>query len=160
MRGRAARGYILVESLVAMAVLSVSAVAIQEATRQAIIARGEAMDYTTARFLVEKVMADRMLVFEQPEGQGKGTFDAPFERFSYSWEVKRVEIPMPEMPPFMLPEDVKFVRDNYIKYIGKLGVKLAWSRAGVPFTVTAETLLKPSMVWMPPPPEAFGMPPV
>ena len=86
MRGRTARGYIFVESLVAMAILSVSAVAIQEAIRQAIIARGEAMDYTTARFLIEKVMADRMLVFEQPEGGGAGAFDAPFERFSYSWE--------------------------------------------------------------------------
>ncbi len=159
MRPRSVRGYIFVESLVAMAVLSVSAVAIQEAIHQAILARAEAMDYTTARFLVEKVFADRILVFEQPEGEGKGTFDAPFERFSYSWEVKRVEIPMPQLPPGMLPEDMKFFKDNYVKYIGKLGVKVTWSRAGTPFTATAETLLRAGMIWMPPPPDDLGVPP-
>ena len=55
------RGYIFVETLVAMAILSVSAIVIQESIRQAILARAQAMDYTTARFLLEKVMADRML---------------------------------------------------------------------------------------------------
>ena len=157
MKARAGRGYIFVESLVAMAVLSVSAVAIQEAVRQAILARGEAMDYTTARFLLEKVFADRMLVFEQPEGEGKGTFDPPFQRFAWSWEVKRVEIPLPELPPTMLPEDVKYFKDNYLKYIGKLSVKVTWSRAGTPFTAAAETL-RGGMVWMPP--ADPGLPPV
>jgi len=160
MRRRGVRGYIFVETLVAMAILSISTVVIQESIRQAILARAQAMDYTTARFLVEKVLADRMLVFEQPEGEGKGTFDPPFERFAYSWEVKRVEVPMPELPPTMLPEDIKYFQDNYVKYIGKLGVTVTWSRAGVPFTATAETLLRSGMVWMPPPPDALGVPPV
>ena len=146
------RGYIFVETLVAMAILSVSTMVIQEAIRQAILARGEAMDYTTARFLIEKVMSDRMLVFEQPEGSGSGTCDAPFERFSYEWEVKRVEIPMPEMPQLMNPDDIEFFKRNYVKYLGKLTVKLSWSRAGTPFTAVAETLLRQDLVWMPPDP--------
>ena len=50
----------------------------------------------------------------------------------------------------MTPEDVKFFKDNYIKYIGKLGAKVTWSRAGVPFTAAAETLLRKDLVWMPP----------
>ena len=144
------RGYIFVETLVAMALLSVSTVVIQEAVRQAILARGEAMDYTTARFLVEKVLAERMLAFEQPEGKGDGTFDAPFERFAYSWEVRRVEIPMPELPPTMPIEQVKAFKTAYVKHVGKLSVKLTWSRAGTPFTVVAETLLGRNLVWMPP----------
>jgi hypothetical protein len=150
MRTRRGTGYIFVETLVAMAVLSLSTVVIQEAIRQAILARGEAMDYTTARFLIEKVMADRMLVFEQPEGTGQGTFDAPFERFSYSWEVKRVQVPMPDLPTIMTPEDEGFFRANYVKYLGKLSVKVNWSRAGTPFTAVAQTLLRKDMVWMPP----------
>ncbi len=155
MKGCVATGYIMVETLVAMAVLSISAVAIQEAIHQAVIARGEAMDYTTARFLVEKVLADRMLVYEQPEGKGEGTFDAPFERFGYSWEVKRVEIPMPELPPTMTPDEMKLFQDRYVKYMGKLSVKVTWSRAGNPFTAVAETLLPKEMVWMPTGPGAL-----
>lgn len=150
MNARTGRGYIFVETLVAMAILSVSTVVIQEAVRQAILARAEAMDYTTARFLLEKVMADRMLVYMQPEGQGKGTFDAPFERFSYSWEVKRVEIPMPELPSMMAPDDMSFFMSNYVKNIGKLSAQVTWSRAGTPFTAAAETLLRKDLIWMPP----------
>lgn len=150
MKVRAAWGYIMVETLVAMAVLSISAVAIQEAIRQAILSRGEAMDYTTARFLVEKVIADRMLVFEQPEGKDEGKFGPPFERFAYSWELRRVEIPMPELPASMPMEEAKAFKDSYVKYIGKLRVKLTWSRAGTPFTAVAETLLRRNLVWMPP----------
>jgi hypothetical protein len=156
MKARAARGYIFVETLVAMAVLSISAVAIQESIRQAILARAQAMDYTTARFLLEKVFADRMLVFEQPEGKGDGVFDPPFERFSYSWEVRRVEIPAPELPPMLTPEETKHFKDAYVKYIGRLGVKISWSRAGTPFTAAAETLLRKDLVWMPP--ENPGLP--
>lgn len=156
MSGRCGRGYIFVETLVAMAVLSISTVVVQEAIRQAILARGEAMDYTTARFLIEKVISDRMLVFEQPEGKGQGIFDPPFERFSYSWEVLRVEIPMPELPSTMTPEEMRQFRTNYVKFIGKLGVKVTWSRAGTPFTAIAETLLRRDLVWMPP--DENGMP--
>jgi len=150
MKARAAKGYIMVETLVAMAVLSISTVVIQEAVRQAILARGEAMDYTTARFLLEKVIADRMLVFEQPEGKDEGKFQAPFERFAYSWELRMEEVPIPELPPGMPLEDVKAFKDSFVKHIGKLRVKITWSRAGTPFTAVAETLLRRNLVWMPP----------
>jgi Tfp pilus assembly protein PilV len=149
MRARS-RGYIMVETLVAMAILSISALVIQESIRQAIVARGQAMDYTTARFLLEKVMADRMLVYEQPEGKGEGVFDPPFERFSYSWEVQRVEIPMPDLPTMMTPDEILFFKTNYVKYMGKLSAKVNWSRAGMAFSAAAEALLRKDLVWMPP----------
>ncbi|MBW7866486.1 MAG: hypothetical protein H3C30_18980 [Candidatus Hydrogenedentes bacterium] len=153
MTRRPVRGYIFVETLVAMGILSVSMLFIQEAIRQAILTRGQAQDYTTARFLIERVIANRMIAFEQPEGESSGVFPAPFERFSYQWEVRRVEIPQPPLPPDMTPDEVVFFNQAFKRYLGKVTVRIRWSRAGIPGEAVAETLLRPDMVWMPPPPE-------
>ncbi len=143
-------GYIFVETLVSMGILSISMIVIQDAVRQAIITRAQAQDYTTARFLMEKVLAERTLIYEQPEGEGNGVFDAPFERFSYDWKVSRVEVPKPPMPPDMTPEEIKQFNETFRGHIGKLTVDVYWNRAGLPFEVKAETLLNPGKVWIPP----------
>lgn len=153
MTRRRNRGYIFFETLVAMGILSVSMLFIQEALRQAIMTRGQAQDFTTARFLMERVIANRMTAFEQPEGESQGGFPAPFERFSYEWEVRRIEIPRPPLPPDMTPDEVRWFNQAYQAFLGKLTVRIRWSRAGMPFEAVAETLLRPDMVWAPPPPE-------
>lgn len=158
MTPRARRGYIFVETLVAMAILSISILVIQDAVRQAILTRAQARDYTTARFLLERMQARRMLVYEQPEGQGSGTFEAPFERFSYEWKVERIEVPKPQLPPDMTPEEIKRFNDTFKGFLGRLTVRVQWNRAGTEFDTTAETLLRPELVWVPPPPE--GAPPL
>ncbi len=153
MTPRARRGYIFVETLVAMAILSISILVIQDAVRQAILTRAQARDYTTARFLLERIQARRMLVYEQPEGEGSGTFEEPFERFSYEWRVQRVEVPKPDMPPDMPPEEIKQFNDTFKGFLGRLTVKVRWNRAGTDFDATAETLLRPELVWVLPPPD-------
>ena len=52
-------GYILLESLVAMGILSVGVVVIQNALQQGLITRGQSQDYTQARFALERIVADR-----------------------------------------------------------------------------------------------------
>ena len=65
-------GYIFVETVVAMGLLSLSAFVIQNALRQAMITRAQAQDITSARFLLEKISGERILLFQQPEGNGSG----------------------------------------------------------------------------------------
>lgn len=145
-------GYIFAETVVAMALLSMSTLVIQGAVRQAIITRGQAQDYTTARFLLTQIASEHSLQFEQPEGSGGGVFDPPYERFSYEWELKRVEVPKPPIPPFLPPEVYATVLSNFQDYMGKITVRISWSRAGVEQERTGETLIRPELLWQPPPP--------
>ncbi len=143
-------GYIFAETVVAMALLSMSALVIQGALRQAIITRGQAQDHTTARFLLAQVASEQALRFEQPEGGGSGVFDAPYDRFAYEWELKRVEVPLPPIPPFLPPELVATVLESFHDYMGKLTVRISWQRAGMDFDCVGETLLRPELLWQPP----------
>lgn len=143
-------GYIFFETVVAMALLSISMVAIHAAMRQGILARGQAQDYTTARFLLEKVMAEKELQPEMVEDSGRGRFPGEYDRFSYEWEVTKIEIPRPEIPPRLPPEQFKAAEDLFREYMGKITVKISWSRAGHDFEAVGETLIPPIQLWQPP----------
>ncbi len=97
-------GYIFVETVVAMGVLSISMLVIQGAVRQAIITRGQAQDYTTARFLLKQVAAEVELQPELVASSDSGRFKKPNERFGYEWELTKVEVPIPEIPA-TIPEE-------------------------------------------------------
>ncbi len=153
------RGYIFFETVVAMGLLSVSALVIQGALRQAVITRGQAQDYTTARFLLEKMAAEHALRFQQPEGSGAGRFEPPYERFEYRWQLERVDVPVRNTPlAFMQPpvpievlEAVERVEEMLQDYMGKLTIRISWSRAGMSFDAVGETLLRPELLWLPDP---------
>ena len=91
MRRRA--GYILVETVVAMGVLSISMLIIHQDIRQAIMTRGQAQDFTTARFLLEKVFAEHMEQSLLREESDSGRFPPPHQRFAYEWTISKVEMP-------------------------------------------------------------------
>ena len=147
---RARRGYVLVETIVAMGVLSIGAAAMQGAVRQAIVTRGQAMDYTVARFLLERVTAEFDMQPMLEEGEGEGQFPAPNERFSYQWAITKVEIPEPEIPRQISPEEAQRLLKKLKGYMGKLTVRVAWSRAGVEFDAVGETFIAPEKLWLPP----------
>lgn len=148
MRSRRA-GYIFVETLVAMGILSVSGIVIQDALRQAIYARAQAQDYTTARFLLEKVAGEEALKFQRPEGSGQGRFPPPYERFSYHWALRRVDVPRPQLPPYLEPHERELFEENFVDYMGLLTVRLNWTRGGAEFEALGETLLRPGLLWLP-----------
>ncbi len=146
-------GYILVETIVAMGLLSIGAVTIQSAIRQAIITRGQAQDYTTARFLLEKVVNKFELQPQVKESSGQGTFDSPNDRFSYQWEIKKVEVPKPEIPLDIEEVERERLEKLFTGYMGKVAVRIAWTRAGKDFEAIGETLLLPEKLWLPPEPK-------
>ncbi len=162
---RRTRGYIFFETVVAMALLSMSALVIQGALRQAIITRGQAQDYTTARFLMEKIVGERAMRLPLPEGSGSGRFEAPHERFRYEWEVRRVTVPLPPVPTFPSAADPAAIEALLMEieaqlqdYMGKLTVRIFWERAGMEFEHIGETLLRSELFWQPPPPEEETLP--
>ncbi|HOH28634.1 MAG TPA: hypothetical protein PLC40_03075 [Candidatus Hydrogenedentes bacterium] len=142
-------GYIFVETVVAMGVLSLSTLVIQGALRQAILTRAQAQDYTTARFLLEQVAGEQALLFQQPEGSGSGQFPAPYEAYAYEWEIKRVDIPLPEQAASLPPEARQHFEDNFLDYMGMLRVRVTWQRGGAEFEARGETLLRPDLIWLP-----------
>ncbi len=143
-------GYIFVETIVAMGVLSLSTLVIQGALRQAILTRAQAQDYTTARFLLEQVAGEQALLFQQPEGSGSGTFSAPYEAYAYSWKRERLDIPYPDRVGSLFPEERLRFEEKFVKYMGKLTVTVTWQRAGAAFEARGETLLRTDLLWLPP----------
>jgi hypothetical protein len=142
-------GYIFVETVVAMGLLSMSALVIQSALRQAMITRAQAQDLTTARFLLEKLSGERILLFKQPEGEGSGHFPAPFEKYRYEWTLERVDIPKPPLPPMLDPEQMNMLEDAYVEFMGKLTVRIQWRRGGADFEALGESLVGDDILWTP-----------
>lgn len=143
-----ARGYILVETLTAMAVLSITAVTVQQAEYTAVQARGLSQDYTTAQFLMEGIVG--MVDLEPRVAVGdihSGVFPVPNDRFEYTWSVEKADVPLPPAAPTVTPAERAALAGNYLDYMGRLRVEIRWSRGGQPFAVAGETLLSPERVW-------------
>jgi len=143
------QGYIFVETVVAMGLLSISMLVIQGAVRQAILTRGQAQDYTTARFLMQQTAAEVEIQPELTESSDQGAFAAPYDRFSYAWELTKVDVPKPEIPADIPEGKRKQLEDMFKGYMGKLVVRISWSRAGFEDEAVGETLLKPEQLWQP-----------
>ena len=148
MKRRCEEGYILVETIVALGLLSICMVVIQASVRQAILTRGQAEDFTTARFLMEQQVADKELQPEIVEGAGEGTFAPPHERFNYAWNITKVEVPLPAGAIMPAPNDSEGWR-NISNYVARYEIVVSWSRAGQPSAVTGITLFSPDKLWVP-----------
>lgn len=145
------RGYILVEAVTAMAVLSIAAVTVQQAVHTAVLARGLSQDFTVAQCLLERIASDcamqpRIAVGEEHAG----TFESPQERFSYRWLMNQIQLPTPELPSDLNTEQRAALTSNLVGHMGKLHIEIHWSRGGEPFSVSAETLVGPDRIWVAP----------
>lgn len=154
MRARAA-GYILIETAVAVLLLSVGAFAVHRTIQEAIRTRGQAQDFTRARFLLDQRMAELMAQPVLTERRAQGRFAGQDDRFSWSSDIRRVNVPVPKAPlrprpdappapPFEFPGN----RD----YLARVQVTVSWERGGMDFSESYETLLPPQRLWQPPPP--------
>lgn len=142
-------GYILFEAVFSMALLSIAGLTFQSALRQAILTRGQANDYTTARFLLEQINSEIELQPQYEETEKSGSFPEPYDRFSYEWKISKISIPKPELPSEIPPE----LRENLIKmfrdYIAKVDIWIRWQRAGMKFETHAQNLFQPEKLWTP-----------
>lgn len=142
------RGYILVETVTALAVLSITAVTVQRAVHTAVLARGLSQDYTTAQFLLERFAADRALEPRIAAGEvHSDTFPPPHERFAYTWSLEDIAIPPPALPP-LAPEQHEALNQALLTRMGKLRMEVTWTRGGEPFSAVAETLVSPERTWV------------
>lgn len=145
------RGYILIETLVALTVLSVSAFTLQRAISQAAILQGLSEDYTTVQFLMEntisRMLLENILLHEMTES---GVYPEPYERFAYTIEVSQVPVPRPELPSSIEPFERERLRRRYKDEIPKLRIEITWMRGGQLNTRVGETLLGPERLWISP----------
>ncbi|MDP7638545.1 MAG: hypothetical protein QGG73_02355 [Candidatus Hydrogenedentes bacterium] len=150
-RGSGRGGYILVEATVALVLLSLGAYAVHGTIRQALITRGQAQDYTQARFLLERITAEVALQPMVKAESQSGVFGPEFSRFSWSYTLSKVDMPLPQPPPippqdWVEPEDFEY----RVEYLGSITATVTWQRAGQPYSESLETLFNPFKLWQPP----------
>ena len=143
-------GYILVEATVALVLLSLGAYAVHGTIRQALITRGQAQDYTQVRFLLERIASEVSLQPMVKEESQSGSFTGDFSRFAWSYTLSRVDVPLPQPPPFppagwAEPEDFEY----QVEYLGLITATVTWQRAGQPYSESLETLFNPFKLWQP-----------
>lgn len=141
-------GYVLLESLMAISVLSVSLVIVHRDMQQAIQVRGMGRDATEVRFLIEKLMADIALQVQLPECERKGEFDGELSRYSWRWKVSRYVMPKPPMPPHLNAQEVQQFR-LASPHLMKAEVWVKWTRNGTEREEKAETLFSPQKLFVP-----------
>lgn len=142
-------GYILFEAVCSMAILSIAGLTFQSALHQAILTRGQALDYTTARFLLEKINSDIELQPQHIEDEKSGTFPEPYNRFSYQYKISKVSIPKPELPSQLPPDLRENLEKMFRDYMMKVDIWIRWQRAGMKFEVHAQNLFQPEKLWLP-----------
>lgn len=145
---RFTRGYILLEAVIAMALLSVGIIAIQGSLRQAVIVRGQATDYTQARFLLDEIMGKYELQPMLVEGSDSGVCKAPYSRFKWKSKVTKVEVPMPPIPPSIPPDKAEKLKLD-AGYLAKIEATVTWQRNKRDFSERAETLWSPEKLFVP-----------
>jgi hypothetical protein len=136
-------GWILLETIVALAVLSIGVVAVNRALGQALETRAQARDYTQARFLLEQLVGELELQPAlKPDTTESGRYEGELSRFSWNWSVSSVEVAAPEVRgnlPLIVQERLRMPP----LVLGKLAVTVRWTRAGREFAEKVETLVAP-----------------
>jgi hypothetical protein len=154
------RGYILVETLVALTVLSISAMGIQRVVSQATLLRGLAQDYGAVQLLADNMLSQLdlkyLLLHETSES---GDFPAPYDRYRYTLDITRVDVPRPELPSSIEPERREELEKRYHGDMPKIRLEIFWERSNSEYSRVFETLLGPERLWLPPEGEANAPPP-
>ena len=135
-----AHGYVLVETLVAMAVLSASMITIHNALGQAALTHAQARDLTQARFLLNAKMGEFRVNPALEEGDTAGDFGEAFSRFHWQARVSKVRLPEPPPPSIQEVAPIKLATP----FLGKIVVTVQWTTRRQPSEERLETLVSPS----------------
>ncbi len=158
-RRRTISGYILLETAVALVLLSVGATTVHRTIQEAIRTRGQAQDYTRVRFLLDQVVADIEIQPELTEHAAQGQFEGEHARFSWDYEVRRVDVPLSARPPLSSTEGTEGMEGTEEKqfeypedqeYLAYVRATVSWTRSGREFSESYETLLGPHKLWQRP----------
>ena len=151
-------GYILVEAAVAMVLLGIGSFAVHGTIQEALRTRGQAQDYTHARFLMEQVVADLELQPQLTVHSKQGRFSGENDRFSWAYSVRRVDVPKPTAPLSPPPKGEKKKKRKFEygqgrDYLAHVRATVTWRRGGREFSESYETLLGTDKLWQPPKPK-------
>lgn len=133
------------ETVVAMAVLSIGIVTIHRALHQAALTRAQARDMTQARFLLERRMAELKLQPFFEEGTQSGGFGPDFPRFQWQTKVSEAKLPDPVPPDSPGPPELRNLKLP-APFLGKLTVTVRWTTAQQPYEESLETLISPDTI--------------
>lgn len=137
-------GYILIEALVAMGLLSVGMVAISNSLHQAYLTRAIGHDRTDARFLLEQVAGTVSLqTFIEPTKE-QGVFPEN-PRFAYAYTIDFITVDIPTPDPGIRDRQVRQAVPP-VPFIPRLRVAVRWQRANARYEEVIETLLPPEKV--------------
>ena len=145
-------GYIMIETVVALVLLSVGAYAVHGTLRQAILTRGQAEDYTQVRFALQQLVSDLELQPILKEEERSGRFPGDLERFAWRYTISRVALPLPPEVLALPPPQREFAYPKGLDFLTRVHVTIDWTRGGQPFSESFETLLAPSRLFQPPEP--------
>ncbi|HOZ46874.1 MAG TPA: hypothetical protein PLO37_00500 [Candidatus Hydrogenedentes bacterium] len=138
-------GYILIESALAMALLSICMLAIQGAIRQTLFVRGQARDYTQVKFLLESIIGEIELQPEYIAMSKTVALPGEFSRFTASWDITRIDLPTPPLPRDVEEDEIKRLS---VPYLAKVKATVKWQRSGQHFEESAETILAPERIYV------------
>ncbi|MDX9972471.1 MAG: hypothetical protein RBU21_05695 [FCB group bacterium] len=142
---RRRHGYILVEAVAAIAVLSLGIVGVQEAMRQSILTRAQARDLTQARFLLEELVGQLQLRPQLAEGGRKGDYGENYPRFRWEYKVSRIQLPEADQPvPNEIGPDGKpLMLELPVKFMVAIDVTITWTQRGNEYKRSTRTLCQP-----------------
>jgi len=103
---RISSGFTLLEIMISLAILSISLISLYSAIGNSLRASGMAEQTEIALQLARQRMAEVSMTLEEDISRGAfpedkeehGNFDKPFERFKWSYILKKVEIPVVNPP--------------------------------------------------------------
>lgn len=137
---RQRRGYILLEAVAALAILSVGILAIQQAMREALATRGQARDYTQARFLLEDLMGELELRTNLLPESRSGGYEGDLSRFQWKYTITRVAVPQPNLGT-EFPDAGIYNFTFPAVFMGKIEATVSWTRGGRIYEAKGETLV-------------------
>ncbi|GEM_PF-1508237 len=100
------KGFTLLEIMIAMAILSISLLALYTSMGNSLRISGSAEDTDQATQLARKKMTEILMSLDEDIARGafpeekeeNGTFDKPFEKYKWSYAIKKVQIPVLQPP--------------------------------------------------------------
>ncbi len=161
-RRSAQQGYLLIEAIVAMAVLSAGVVAINESLHRAVLLRAISDDNTRAAFFLSDIMGPLEVQYNVPEMTVEGSLAEKYgskstragtgglERFRYRVQVENFDLPMPALPPDLPPEMFMALEEAGKNQLRKIKATIMWTRASQKFECTAQTVVLQQPEWTDP----------
>jgi len=147
-RTRSIYGYVLVEVVVSMMVLTIGVLSVSRSFSVAMLARGLAQDYTDSRYLAGLRLWRAVALAAEGKlslGHSQGRFGGEWPRFSWSQQVEQTSLPY--YRPSIANENSENRPDQEERgqqaFFSRVVITVKWERRGEEFEKSVATLVRP-----------------